>query len=52
VTNRVDVSDRGGTPNTRRRDAIALTIVALVFAVPLRGLLRAPGPPMRGSPRR
>jgi hypothetical protein len=46
VPNRVDVSDRGGAPNTRRRDAIALTIVALVFAVPLRGLLRAPGPPM------
>src|SRR5258706_16242620 len=32
--------------STRRRDAIALTIVALVFALPLRGLLRAPGPPM------
>jgi hypothetical protein len=32
--------------STRQRDAIALTIVALVFAVPLRGLLRAPGPPM------
>ena len=31
---------------SRGRDAIALTIVALVFAVPLRGLLRAPGPPM------
>jgi hypothetical protein len=35
-------------PNTRgwTRDAIALGIVALVFAIPLRGLLRAPGPPM------
>src|SRR5512143_2801950 len=31
---------------SRSRDAIALTIVALVFALPLRGLLRAPGPPM------
>jgi hypothetical protein len=30
----------------RRRNAIALAIVALVFALPLRGLLRAPGPPM------
>src|SRR5258706_8925003 len=32
--------------STRRRDAIALTIVALAFGLPLRGLLRAPGPPM------
>jgi hypothetical protein len=31
---------------SRGRDAIALTLVALVFAIPLRGLLRAPGPPM------
>ena len=38
--------DRTGLLSTRQRDAIALTIVALVFAVPLRGLLRAPGPPM------
>ncbi len=30
----------------RGRNAIALTIVGLVFAIPLRGLLRAPGPPM------
>ena len=30
----------------RGRNAIALTIVALVFAIPLRGLLRSPGPPM------
>jgi 4-amino-4-deoxy-L-arabinose transferase-like glycosyltransferase len=30
----------------RRRNALALAIVALVFALPLRGLLRAPGPPM------
>jgi hypothetical protein len=29
-----------------RLNALALTIVALVFALPLRGLLRAPGPPM------
>jgi len=29
-----------------RPDAIALGIVALVIALPLRGLLRAPGPPM------
>ncbi len=29
-----------------RRNAIALTVVALVFAMPLRGLLRSPGPPM------
>ena len=28
------------------RNAVALAIVALVFALPLRGLLRAPGPPM------
>jgi hypothetical protein len=28
------------------REAIALGIIALVFAIPLRGLLRAPGPPM------
>ncbi|HYL50644.1 MAG TPA: hypothetical protein VEZ15_01635 [Acidimicrobiia bacterium] len=36
------------THRSRRwpRDAIALGIVALVFAIPLRGLLRAPGPPM------
>src|SRR5690348_10454437 len=41
------------TPPTRRRalserqlDAIAITIVALVFAIPLRGLLRTQGPPM------
>lgn len=36
------------TDRSRRwpRDAIALGIVALVFAIPLRGLLRAPGPPM------
>jgi len=32
--------------STRRADAISLAIVALVFALPLRGLLRAPGPPM------
>src|SRR4051794_4982132 len=30
----------------RRREAIALGLVALVFAIPLLGLLRAPGPPM------
>ena len=34
------------TRDERVRNAIALTIVALVFALPLRGLLRAPGPPM------
>ncbi|HUI48474.1 MAG TPA: glycosyltransferase family 39 protein [Acidimicrobiia bacterium] len=28
------------------RNALALTIVALVFAIPLRGLFRSPGPPM------
>jgi hypothetical protein len=28
------------------RNTIALTIVALVFAIPLRGLFRSPGPPM------
>src|SRR2546423_3187319 len=36
-------------PNARsgwNREAIALAIVALVIAIPLRGLLRAPGPPM------
>jgi len=37
-----------GEPPRRGRgwDALALGIVALVFALPLRGLLRAPGPPM------
>jgi putative Mn2+ efflux pump MntP len=40
------VSERGGRLSPRARDAIALTLVALVFALPLRGLLRAPGPPM------
>ncbi len=37
-----------GTGGRRARylDALALTIVALVFAIPLRGLFRAPGPPM------
>jgi hypothetical protein len=40
------VSEPRGILSTRRREAIALTIVALVFALPLRGLLRAPGPPM------
>jgi Dolichyl-phosphate-mannose-protein mannosyltransferase len=29
-----------------RRTTLALTIVALVFALPLRGLFRSPGPPM------
>jgi 4-amino-4-deoxy-L-arabinose transferase-like glycosyltransferase len=29
-----------------RRTTLALTIVALMFALPLRGLFRAPGPPM------
>jgi hypothetical protein len=28
------------------RNAVALTLVALVFAIPLRGLFRSPGPPM------
>jgi len=28
------------------RNTIALTLVALVFAIPLRGLFRSPGPPM------
>jgi hypothetical protein len=38
---------RGGfLRDDRGRNALALTIVALVFALPLRGLLRAPGPPM------
>jgi hypothetical protein len=30
----------------RLRNAVALTIIALMFAIPLRGMLRAPGPPM------
>jgi hypothetical protein len=30
----------------RQRDAIALALIAVVFLIPLRGLLRAPGPPM------
>ena len=46
MPNSVDVSERGGRLSPRARDAIALTVVALVFALPLRGLLRAPGPPM------
>src|SRR5207248_9488571 len=39
---------RTTTPRSRRwtREAIGVGIVALVLAVPLRGLLRAPGPPM------
>jgi len=38
---------RGGLlRSTRVRNTVALTIVAFVFALPLRGLLRAPGPPM------
>jgi hypothetical protein len=43
-----EASPRGGRfpSGDRGRNALALTIVALVFAVPLRGLLRAPGPPM------
>ena len=41
----LDVSEQVGAPS-RRADAVALAIVALVFALPLRGLLRAPGPPM------
>jgi hypothetical protein len=32
--------------NTRRREVAALSVIALLFALPLRGLLRAPGPPM------
>jgi hypothetical protein len=43
-----DASTRAGSflRNDRRRNTVALAIVALVFALPLRGLLRAPGPPM------
>ena len=45
-----DSSARSGPAGARTHDArldvLALTIVALVFAIPLRGLLRAPGPPM------
>ena len=43
-----DASARPGRNigSERRRNALALAIVALVFALPLRGLLRAPGPPM------
>jgi hypothetical protein len=38
---------RGWLPQDERlRNALAFTIVGLVMAVPLRGLLRAPGPPM------
>jgi hypothetical protein len=33
-------------PTPRTRDAIALGILLAAFLVPLRGLLRAPGPPM------
>jgi hypothetical protein len=32
--------------DTRLLNAIALTVVALLFALPLRGMLRSPGPPM------
>jgi hypothetical protein len=45
-----DASARPGRGNAHKREtrlnALALTIVALMFAIPLRGLLRAPGPPM------
>ncbi|MDQ1478277.1 MAG: hypothetical protein QOE62_3506, partial [Actinomycetota bacterium] len=45
-----DASARPGWGNAHKREtrlnALALTIVALMFAIPLRGLLRAPGPPM------
>jgi hypothetical protein len=37
---------RRRVPSDRQLDVLAVTIVALVFAIPLRGLLRAQGPPM------
>jgi hypothetical protein len=33
-------------PSNRRLDGLAIAIVALTFAIPLRGLLHTPGPPM------
>jgi hypothetical protein len=38
--------DLDAPPSSRRGEIVALAVVALVFALPLRGLLRAPGPPM------
>jgi hypothetical protein len=40
------VSERTRRLTSRRGEAATLTVVALVFILPLRGLLRAPGPPM------
>jgi phage shock protein PspC (stress-responsive transcriptional regulator) len=43
-----DRQRRGRRPRLgeRQRDVIALAMIAVVFLIPLRGLLRAPGPPM------
>jgi hypothetical protein len=42
----VEAPPRRAGLSERRRDVLAIAIVALVFLVPLRGLLRAQGPPM------
>jgi len=48
----LDGLDRDGSPSPpaaawfRRRDVIALAVVAAALLLPLRGLLRLPGPPM------
>jgi hypothetical protein len=42
----VEAPPRRAALTERRRDVLAVAIVALVFLVPLRGLLRAQGPPM------
>ncbi len=40
------MSERTGKLTNRSGEAVALAVVAFMFALPLRGLLRAPGPPM------
>lgn len=40
------MSERTGKLTQRSGEAAALAVVAFMFALPLRGLLRAPGPPM------
>ncbi|MGO9872991.1 MAG: hypothetical protein ACLPVY_04255 [Acidimicrobiia bacterium] len=40
------MSERTGKLTNHSGEAVALAVVAFMFALPLRGLLRAPGPPM------
>lgn len=41
-----DASPTRWRPSPRTRDVVALSIIALALLIPLRGLLRNPGPPM------